>query len=166
MPFILFEGSLNLPKDGFAGLADGDAQRSKAPGGIEGKGGHKLGFFIPHIRIHTAASHDGVGRAYHHCLVKGIPDVFFIILGNEGTVNVVENVLLICIPICVGLMVGDFFNQVRKRAGRANVKMTHQGIGNSQLMLLPELEQIGIAGVCAALGIRHIKHIFQLIRRE
>ena len=91
--------------------------------------------------------------------MEGIPDVFFIIIRNIGTVNVAEDVLLVLRPVVICQPVGDFFDEVRKIVSGTDTEPVSQGICYGLLMLLPELEQIGCAAVGTDAGIADIEHI-------
>ena len=91
--------------------------------------------------------------------MEGIPDVFFIIIRNIGTVNVAEDVLLVLRPVVICQPVGDFFDEVRKIVSGTDTEPVSQGICYGLLMLRPELEQIGCAAVGTDSGIADIEHI-------
>ena len=110
--FVSFDGDFDLPQDGFAGLADGTAQRGYGLGCIEVKDRHEVQVFIPQLRVHPAPGQDGVGGADHCRLMKDKPDVFFIILFQKRTVNDAENVLPMGIPVVAHRPVDDFFNKI------------------------------------------------------
>ena len=91
--------------------------------------------------------------------MERIPDVFFIIIRNIGTVNVAEDVLLVLSPVVICQPVGDFFDEVRKIVSGTNTEPVCKSIRDCLLMLRPELEQIGCAAVGTDTGIADIEHI-------
>ncbi|MEF2838865.1 MAG: hypothetical protein U0N82_14230 [Oscillospiraceae bacterium] len=141
-------------------MADDRAEGGEALGGIEGKRTHEAWFIIPVIRIQTASGHDGIGGTNHGGFMEGIPDIFFIIIRNIGTVNVAEDVLLVRSPVFSYLPVGNFFDKIRKCGSRTDAKLICQRIGDCRFEFFTELEQIGSAAVGMNAGITNIKHIF------
>ena len=91
--------------------------------------------------------------------MEGIPDVFFIIIRNIGTVNVAEDVLLVLRPVVICQPVGDFFDEVRKIISGTDTEPVSQGICYGLLMLRPKLEQIRCAAIGTDTGIADIKNI-------
>ena len=91
--------------------------------------------------------------------MESIPDVFFIIIRNIGTVNVAEDVLLVFSPVVICQPVGDFFDEVREVVSGADTESVSKGICYCLLMLRPELEQIGCTAVGTDAGIADIEHI-------
>ena len=91
--------------------------------------------------------------------MESIPDVFFIIIRNIGTVNVAEDVLLVGSPVIVCQPVGYFFDEVREIISGTDTETICQSIRYGLLMFLPELEQVGCAAVGTDSGIADIEHI-------
>ena len=160
-PLVILDGDFDLPQHLFTDLTDCAAQDGSGLGRIEVKDGHEIDMLIPGIRFQTASGQHHIGCAGNRRFVESKVDVFFIIPIQKGTVNDVENVLLMGIPIIVHQESGDMFQQIREADSTADFKAIFQRRRDDAFMLVPVLPKERAASIFAAARVRYIEHIFQ-----
>ena len=113
------------------------------------------------IGIQPTTGQDGIGCTDNRRFMESVPDVFFIIILKERSVNDAKNILFVVKPVVIHDPVGYFLDQVGERNGGANIKFLHQSSGDSLFVFFPILEQVRCSGIFSPSGISHIKDIFQ-----
>ena len=145
----------------FADLTDRAAQDGSGRGRVEVKDGHKIDMLIMGIRVKSASGQHDIGCAGNRRFVEREVDVFFIIPIQEGTVNDVEDVLLVGIPIIIHQEGDDVFQQSREADGTAHIKAVFQRRRYHAFMLIPVFPKERTARVLAAARVGYIEYIFQ-----
>ena len=110
MSFIVFDCDFDLPQHRLAALADGSAQGTNRLWGIEVEYRHEIQMFKVFIGIQATPGQDGIGCADNRRFVESVPDVFFIIILKERSVNDTEDVMLMVKPVIIHLPVGYFLD--------------------------------------------------------
>ena len=98
---------LNLPENLAADLADGCTQHSYGVRRIPVEYVQEVRVFKLAIHIKAAAGLQDVAGADGSRSAEGFLYVDFIVLLKEGTVNDTEDVLLMILPVCARLPLGD-----------------------------------------------------------
>ena len=101
------DGNAYLPQDLLVDLADRRSQRPNGGRGIEIKNRHEIFMGEIVFRFHPASGHQGVGNADGGGCLKLHFDVIFIIFLQEGTVNDIEEVLPVFLPILICQLMGN-----------------------------------------------------------
>lgn len=107
---MFFDSDFDLPQHRFAALADGCAQGTNRLRGIEVEYRHEVQMFKMFIGIQAAPGKNGVGGADNRRFMESVPDVFFIIILKERSVNDAKDVLLMVKPVIIHLPVGYFLD--------------------------------------------------------
>jgi len=111
------------------------------------------------LRIKSAARHECVGDAGSGGLSERRPNVKFIVLLKERSVNDTEDVTLVLLPVVRCRFLCDVLNLMRKPLFRRNAIARCQSLRNRLLIPLIHLPQVRIARRCAPAGVLYIKHI-------
>ena len=113
------------------------------------------------IHIKAAASLQDVAGADGSCSAEGFPYVDFIVLLKEGTVNDTEDVLLMILPVCARLPLGDLGQLKMQTVNSRNVIFLFKHGGDGGFIALIDLPQEGIEGSTPGAGVGYIEHIAQ-----
>ncbi len=160
---IPFDDDFDLPKHRFAPLADRSTQLCDGVGGIEVENTQKILMLKVIFRLQAAAGHKGKGDADGGGVSELLSDVKRIILLQKTSVNDVEQIVLMVVPVVRRKLTGDFFKLVGKAVLAGNAVPFRQCRGHRRLMLRAVLPQPGAAGVLLLAGVRHIKDIAHLV---
>ncbi|MGN0995322.1 MAG: hypothetical protein ACI4PG_00290 [Candidatus Ventricola sp.] len=119
-PFSLHrpDGSFNLPQKLARDFADRPCEDARRLRGIELQ--HRREVLVGNMRpgIQPAARHRHIADAGLRRVPEPHPDGAFIILSEEGIVNVVKNLLPVLIPVRLRLLPGDA-HQLRMKPDKA-----------------------------------------------
>ena len=100
------DGNADLPQHLLIDLADRRSQCADGSRGVEVENRHKVLMGKIAFRLQSAAGHQGVGNADGGGCLKLHSDVILIIFLQKGTVNDIEEVLLMLRPVFLGQFSG------------------------------------------------------------
>ena len=106
-------------------------------------------------RLQSVADADGSRSA------KGHPNVDFIVLLQEGTVNDAEYILLMILPVCACLTLGDLSQLKMQTVNSRDIIFLFQHSSDGRFIALIDLPQEGIEGSTPCTGVGYIEHIAQ-----
>jgi hypothetical protein len=152
--FILFAPFLV----GFAlCISDGNADGGR---GVEIKDCHEIFVVEVAFRLQSAAGHQSVSDADGGCCLELYSDVKLIIFLQKGTVNDIEEVLLMLRPVFLSQFSG-YLGELSGKVITGNIigALKH-GLHRIQMALL-QLPQPGSAGMFTGSGVGNIKNIAQ-----
>ena len=113
------------------------------------------------IHIEAASRLQGVADADGGRSAKGFPYVDFIVLLKERTVNDTEDVLLMILPVCTRLTLGDLGQLKMQTVNSRNIIFLFQHGSDGGFIALIDLPQEGIEGSTPGAGVGYIEHIVQ-----
>ena len=113
------------------------------------------------IHIEAASRLQGVADADRGRSAKGFPYVDFIVLLQEGTVNDAEYILLMILPVCSCLTLGDLGQLKMQTVNSRNIIFLFQHGSDGGFIALIDLPQEGIEGSTPGAGVGYIEHIAQ-----
>ena len=154
------DSNADLPQHLLVDLADRCSQRSDGCRSIEIKDRHEIFVVEVAFRFQSTAGHQSVSDTDGGCCLELYSDVKLIIFLQKGTVNDIEEVLLMLRPV----FLGQFSGYLRELSGEV---ITRNIIGALQHgrhripVLFLQLPQPGGAGMFAGPGVRDVEHIAQ-----
>nr|WP_325235620.1 hypothetical protein [uncultured Oscillibacter sp.] len=93
------DGDFDLPQKLFAALAHRHAQGRGGWDGAEIEDAHEILMAEIALRFQAAAGHHGIGDADKSGVLELLSDIVFIVFLQHASVNDVEKVLLVLVPI-------------------------------------------------------------------
>ncbi len=112
------------------------------------------------LRFQPAAGQEGIGDTDGGGVSELHPDVELIIPFQKGTVNDVENVSLVFLPVFRGKLGGNPFQLLDKALFAGNLKAVFQCLRHYFLVFLRAVfPEEGAAGVCPLAGVGNVKDI-------
>ena len=154
------DGNADLPQHLLVDLADRCSQRPDGGRGIEIKDCHEIFVVEVAFRLQSAAGHQSVSDADGGCCLELYSDVKLIIFLQKGTVNDIEEVLLMLRPV----FLGQFSGYLRELSGKIItgniIGALQHGLHGIQMALL-QLPQPGSAGMFTGSGVGNVKDITQ-----
>ena len=154
------DGNADLPQHLLVDLADRCSQRSDGCRSIEIKDRHEIFVVEVVFRLQSAAGHQSVSDADGGGCLKLHSDVKLIIFLQKGTVNDIEEVLLMLCPVFLGQFSG-YFGELSGKVLTGNIIGALQhGLHGIQMALL-QLPQPGSSGMFTGSGIGNVKDITQ-----
>ena len=158
-PFNAFDGHFNLAQHLLTDFADRIAEHSNCIRRIPIKDAHKVLVLKVLLRIKSAARHERVGDAGSGRFSERGPNVKFIVLLKERSVNDTEDVTLVLLPVIRSRLLRDVFDLMHKAVIGRNTEARCQRLRDRLLMARLQLPQVWIARGCAPAGVRNVKHI-------
>ncbi|MCU6784826.1 hypothetical protein OCV46_12950 [Anthropogastromicrobium aceti] len=154
------DGNADLPQHLLVDLADRCSQRPDGGRGIEIKDCHEIFVVEVAFRLQSAAGHQSVSDADGGCCLELHSDVILIIFFQKGTVNDIEEVLLMLRPVFLSQFSG-YLGELSGKVITGNIigALKH-GLHRIQMALL-QLPQPGSAGMFTGSGVGNIKNIAQ-----
>ena len=154
------DGNADLPQHLLIDLADRRSQCADGSRGVEVENRHKVLMGKIAFRLQSAAGHQGVGNADGGGCLELHSDVKLIIFLQKGTVNDIEEVLLMLRPVFLSQFSG-YLGELSGKVITGNIigALKH-GLHRIQMALL-QLPQPGSAGMFTGSGVRNIKNIAQ-----
>ncbi|MFQ7640559.1 MAG: hypothetical protein ACLRLO_06085 [Enterocloster sp.] len=154
------DGNADLPQHLLVDLADRCSQRPDGGRGVEIKDRHEIFVVEVAFRLQSTAGHQSVSDADGGGCLELHSDVILIIFLQKGTVNDVEEVLLMFSPVFLSQFPGCL-GELSSKVITGNIIGTLQhGLHRIQMALL-QLPQPGSAGIFTGSGVRNIKDIAQ-----
>ena len=154
------DGNADLPQHLLIDLADRCSQRSDGCRSIEIKDRHEIFVVEVAFRLQSTAGHQSVSDADGGCCLELYSDVKLIIFLQKGTVNDIEEVLLMLRPV----FLGQFSGYLRELSGKILtgniIGALQHGLHGIQIALL-QLPQPGSAGMFTGSGVGNVKDITQ-----
>ena len=123
--FIVLDGDANLPQHLLVYLADRRAQRPDGRRGVEVEDRHEIFMAEILLRFQPAAGHEGIGDADGGGGFELHLDVVLIVLLQKGTVNDIENVLPVFVPIFLRQL-GGHISQLLGQVVAAHIVVAFQ----------------------------------------
>ena len=154
------DGDADLPQHLLVNLADRCSQRPDGGRGVKIKDRHEIFVVEVAFRFQSTAGHQSVSDTDGGCCLELHSDVILIIFLQKGTVNDIEEVLLMLRPV----FLSQFSGYLRELSGKV---ITRNIIGALQHgrhrpdVLFLQLPQPGGAGMFAGPGVRDVEHIAQ-----
>ena len=158
---VVFDGSLDLPQHLFAQLAHRCPQGSDGRRGVEVEDGHEVLMVQDFLRGEAAAGQQGVGHADGGGSAKLDADGIVIIRRQERSVNDVENVLPVVVPILGGQGRGDNLQLLHKAAVAGDLIGLLQCSGHCRQVRLRQRPQPGRTALPPGAGVGDVKDIPQ-----
>ena len=158
---VVFDGSLDLPQHLFAQLAHRCPQGSDGRRGVEVEDGHEVLMVQDFLRGEAAAGQQGVGHADGGGSAKLDADGIVIIRRQERSVNDVENVLPVVVPILGGQGRGDNLQLLHKAAVAGDLIGLFQRSGHCRQVRFFQRPQPGRAALPPGAGVGDVKDIPQ-----
>ena len=140
-------------------FADRIAEHSNCIRRIPIKDAHKVLVLKVLPWIKSTARHERVGDAGSGCLSKGRPNVKFIVLLKERSVNDTEDVTLVLLPVIRSRFLRDVFDLMHKAVIGSNAEARCKRLRDCLLMVRLQLPKVWIPRGCAPAGVRNVKHI-------
>ena len=154
------DGNADLPQHLLVDLADRCSQRSDGCRSIEIKDRHEIFVVEVAFRLQSTAGHQSVSDADGGGCLELHSDVILIIFLQKGTVNDIEEVLLMLRPV----FLGQFSGYLRELSGKVItgniIGALQHGLHGIQMALL-QLPQPGSSGMFTGSGIGNVKDITQ-----
>lgn len=114
------------------------------------------------VRFQAAAGHKGVGDADRGGIAERRSDIELIILLQKGTVNDVEDVVLMVVPVFVRQPRGDLLQLVREAVRAGDLKAVLQRRRHRVPVFLPILPEVRVQALfILPARVGHIEHIAQ-----
>ena len=154
------DGDADLPQHLLVNLADRCSQRPDGGRGVEIKDRHKIFVVEVAFRLQSAAGHQSVSDADGGCCLKLHSDVILIIFLQKGTVNDIEEVLLMLRPVFLSQFSGYLGELSGKVITIDIIGALQHGLHGIQMALL-QLPQPGCAGMFTGSGVGNVKDIAQ-----
>ena len=154
------DGNADLPQHLLVDLADRCSQRPDGGRGVEIKDRHEIFVVEVAFRLQSAAGHQSVSDADGGGCLELHSDVILIIFLQKGTVNDIEEVLLMLRPVFLSQFSG-YLGELSGKVITGNIigALKH-GLHRIQMALL-QLPQPGSAGMFTGSGVGNIKNIAQ-----
>ena len=154
------DGNADLPQHLLVNLADRCSQRPDSCRGIEIKDRHEIFVVKVAFRLQSAAGHQSISDADGGGCLELYSDVILIIFLQKGTVNDVEEVLLMLRPVFLSQFPG-YLRELSGKVIAGNIIGTLQhGLHGIQMALL-QLPQPRGTGMFTGSGVGNIEHIAQ-----
>ena len=154
------DGNADLPQHLLIDLADRRSQCADGSRGVEVENRHKVLMGKIAFRLQSAAGHQGVGNADGGGCLKLYFDVKLIIFLQKGTVNDIEEVLLMLRPVFACQFSGPCLQLLGKVIAANLVSALQHGRHRIPVLFL-QLPQPGGTGMFAGPGVRDVEHIAQ-----
>ena len=154
------DGDADLPQHLLVNLADRCSQRPDGGRGVEIKDRHKIFVVEVAFRLQSAAGHQSVSDADGGGCLKLHSDVILIIFLQKGTVNDIEEVLLMLRPVFLSQFSGYLGELSGKVITIDIIGALQHGLHGIQMALL-QLPQPGCAGMFTGSGVGNVKDIAQ-----
>ena len=154
------DGNADLPQHLLVDLADRCSQRPDGGRGVEIKDCHEIFVVEVAFRLQSAAGHQSVSDADGGCCLELYSDVKLIILLQKGTVNDIEEVLLMLRPVFLSQFSG-YLSELSGKVITGNIIGAFQHDLHGIQMALFQLPQPGSAGMFTGSGVGNIKNIAQ-----
>ena len=158
--FIVLDGDADLPQHLLVYLADRRAQRPDGRRGVEVEDRHEIFMAEILLRFQPAAGHEGIGDADGGGGFELHLDVVLIVLLQKGTVNDIENVLPVFVPVFLRQL-GGHISQLLGQVVAAHIVVAFQHGRHRPNVPFLQLPQPGGAGMFTGAGVGNIKHIAQ-----
>ena len=154
------DGNADLPQHLLVDLADRCSQRPDGGRGVEIKDCHEIFVVEVAFRLQSAAGHQSVSDADGGGCLELHSDVILIIFLQKGTVNDIEEVLLMLRPVFLSQFSG-YLGELSGKVITGNIigALKH-GLHRIQMALL-QLPQPGSAGMFTGSGVGNVKDIAQ-----
>ena len=123
--FIVLDGDADLPQHLLVYLADRCAQRPDGRRGVEVEDRHEIFMAEILLRFQPAAGHEGIGDADGGGGFELHLDVVLIVLLQKGTVNDIENVLPVFVPVFLRQL-GSHISQLLGQVVAAHIVVAFQ----------------------------------------
>ena len=154
------DGNADLPQHLLVDLTDRCSQRPDGGRGVEIKDCHEIFVGEVAFRLQSAAGHQSVSDTDGGGCLELHSDVILIIFLQKGTVNDIEEVLLMLRPI----FLGQFSSYLRELSGKIItgniIGALKHGLHRIQMALF-QLPQPGSAGMFTGSGVGNVKNIAQ-----
>ena len=154
------DGDADLPQHLLVNLADCCSQRPDGGRGVKIKDRHEIFVVEVAFRFQSTAGHQSVSDTDGGCCLELYSDVKLIIFLQKGTVNDIEEVLLMLRPV----FLSQFSGYLRELSGKVitgNIIGAFQHDLHGIQMALLQLPQPGSAGMFTGSGVGNIKNIAQ-----
>ncbi|MGI6498977.1 MAG: hypothetical protein ACOX0U_09305 [Oscillospiraceae bacterium] len=106
-PLIIFNGDFNLTQHLLIGVADRCTEKTHGSRGIKIEDAQKILMLKIFFRRKPAAGHEGIGDADGYSVSELDSDIVLIILFQKTTVNDVDEVSLVVLPIFTRKLFGN-----------------------------------------------------------
>ena len=123
--FIVLDGDADLPQHLLVYLADRRAQHPDGSRGVEVEDRHEIFMAEILLRFQPAAGHEGIGDADGGGGFELHLDVVLIVLLQKGTVNDIENVLPVFVPVFLRQL-GGHISQLLGQVVAAHIVVAFQ----------------------------------------
>ena len=160
LSLIVSDGDANLPQHLLAGLADRLSQGTNGGRSVEVGDCDEIFAVKVAFRFQSTAGHQGVGDADGSGGLELHLDVIIIVLLQERTVNDVEEVPPMILPIFPGQLSGHVDNLLGQIVSRCSIAALQHG-GDRSFVLFLQLPQPGGAGMLTGSSVRNVEHIAQ-----
>ena len=154
------DGDADLPQHLLVNLTDRCSQRPDSCRGIEIKDRHEIFVVEVAFWFQSTAGHQSISDTDGGCCLELYSDVKLIIFLQKGTVNDIEEVLLMLRPV----FLGQFSGYLRELSGKVItgniIGALQHGLHGIQMALL-QLPQPGSSGMFTGSGIGNVKDITQ-----
>ena len=154
------DGNADLPQHLLVDLADRCSQRPDGGRGVEIKDRHEIFVVEVAFRLQSAAGHQSVSDTDGGGCLELHSDVILIIFLQKGTVNDIEEVLLMLRPVFLSQFSGYLGELSGKVITIDIVGALQHGLHRIQMALL-QLPQPGSAGMFTGSGVGNVKDIAQ-----
>ena len=154
------DGDADLPQHLLVDLADRCSQRPDGGRGVEIKDRHEIFVVEVAFRLQSTAGHQSVSDADGGGCLELHSDVILIIFLQKGTVNDIEEVLLMLRPVFLSQF-SSYLSELSGKVITGNIiDALQHGLHRIQMALL-QLPQPGSAGMFTGSGVGNIKNIAQ-----
>jgi len=160
-PLIVFNSDFDLPQNLFTDLAHRRAQGCHCVPGIKIENTEEIFMLEVGFRLQPAAGHKGVGDADRGGVSECRANVKSIILFQKGTVNDIEDVMLMLIPVFTRQLRGDPLQLVNEAVLAGNIKAgLHRRTYHVPVLFITVLPEVWIPpGAVYTARVGNVKHI-------